>query len=235
MSQTLHADPKEIAKFDRIAAEWWDPKGRFAPLHQINPLRSQYIADTVVLEGARLLDVGCGGGILSEELTRRGAQVTGIDRSEKALAVARQHGSVSGVVVDYRLSSAQELAATDPEPFDAITCLEVLEHVPDVPDLLRTMHGLLKPGGTLFFATLNRTMKSYLMAIVGAEYILNWLPRGTHQWERFIKPSELIGALEEAGFAPQDLRGMSYSPLGNRYSLSHDLDVNYLGCARRPE
>jgi len=227
-------DPEEISKFEALAGEWWDPAGRFRPLHKINPLRLDYIAAKTALDGADVLDVGCGGGLLAEGMARLGAAVTAIDRSEKALAAARTHAKKKGIDVDYASGDAETWAASHTEYYDVITCLEVLEHVPDVPATLAACARMLRPGGVFFFATLNRTLKSYLFAIVGAEYLLGWLPRGTHRWERFVRPSELILHLERKGFEPEEIRGMEYDPLKRRFFLSRDPAVNYLGFARRP-
>jgi len=234
MSQELRYDPDEIQKFERIAAEWWDPHGRFKPLHRINPVRLDYIARQAELKGAEVLDVGCGGGLLAEGLAGRGAAVTGIDRSEKALGVARAHAAQGDVAVRYEASDAETWAEGHAEAYDIVTCLEVLEHVPDVPATIAACVRMLKPGGQFFFATLNRTPKSYLMAILGAEYVLGWLPKGTHRYEKFIRPSELVAAMRHGGLEPAQLRGMSYRILTDRFDLSDDLDVNYLGFARKP-
>ena len=229
--ETAHFDPQEIAKFEAIAAEWWDPKGRFKPLHQINPLRLDYIADRVDMKNATILDVGCGGGLLAEGMASRGATVTGIDRSEKALGVAQAHAAQSGVELQYVYNDAETWAESHAETYDAVTCLEVLEHVPDVPRTIAACASMLKPGGTLFFATLNRTPISYLKAIIGAEYVLGWLPKGTHQYSKFIRPSEMVQAIRLAGLEVEDIRGMSYQMFTDTFSLSDDLSVNYLGMA----
>ena len=229
-----HFDPSEIDKFEAIAAEWWNPDGRFKPLHRINPLRLDYIAGHVELANAKVLDVGCGGGLLAEGMAQRGADVTGIDRSQKALAVAEAHAGRSGVNVHYENSDAETWAEDHTTCYDVVTCLEVLEHVPDVPRTVAACAAMLKPGGAFFFATLNRTPKSYVMAIIGAEYIMGWLPKGTHQYSHFIRPSEMVSAIQAAGLKPEDMRGMSYRMWLDRFVLSRDLDVNYLGMARRP-
>jgi 2-polyprenyl-6-hydroxyphenyl methylase / 3-demethylubiquinone-9 3-methyltransferase len=234
MSHPLRYDPDEIQKFEAIAAEWWDPRGRFKPLHQINPVRLDYIARQTELGRAHVLDVGCGGGLLAEDMARRGAAVTGIDRSEKALGVARAHAAQGEVDVRYEASDAETWAEQHAGAYDVVTCLEVLEHVPDVEATIAACVRMLKPGGLFFFATLNRTPKSYLMAILGAEYVLGWLPRGTHRYEKFIRPSELFAAMRHGGLEPAELRGMSYRILTDRFELSDDLDVNYLGFARKP-
>lgn len=234
MSQALRFDPEEIQKFEAIAAEWWDPRGRFKPLHRINPIRLDYITRQVDLGQVAALDVGCGGGLLAEGMVSRGATVTGIDRSEKALGVARTHAAQSGVTVQYEASDAETWAEDHAAAYDIVTCLEVLEHVPDVEATVAACARMLKPDGLFFFATLNRTPKSYLMAILGAEYVLGWLPRGTHRYDKFIRPSELVAAMRHSGLEPRDLRGMSYRVLTDRFALSDDMDVNYLGFARNP-
>jgi ubiquinone biosynthesis O-methyltransferase len=227
-------DPEEIRKFEALAEEWWDPTGRFHPLHRIQPLRIEYIAGRMDLQGRAILDVGCGGGLLAEALALRGARVTGIDRSPKALAVARMHAQKSGVEVSYHESDAQTWAERHSASYDAVTCMEVLEHVPDVEGTIRACAEMLKPGGILFFATLNRTPEAWLKAVIGAEYILGWLPKGTHRYSKFIRPSELHAACRAAGLEVCELRGMSYRFLTNRFELSDDLAVNYLGMARKP-
>lgn len=231
--ETTFFDPQEIAKFEAIAAEWWDPSGRFKPLHQINPLRLDYIGEQINLSSAAILDVGCGGGLLAEGMAARGADVTGIDRSQKALAVAATHASQSGIEINYQLNDAETWAERHAAHYDAITCLEVLEHVPDVVRTLQACAAMLKPDGILFFATLNRTPTAYLKAIIGAEYILGWLPKGTHRYDKFIRPSEMVTALRRAGLEVEQLRGMSYQLLEDRFTLSDDLTVNYLGFAKK--
>jgi 2-polyprenyl-6-hydroxyphenyl methylase/3-demethylubiquinone-9 3-methyltransferase len=229
-----HFDPEEIAKFEAIAAEWWDPHGRFKPLHRINPIRLDYIGRQMKLEGASVLDVGCGGGLLAEGMAGRGAVVTGIDRSPKALGVARLHAEQSGTAVDYVENDAIHWAGEHAGAYDAVTCLEVLEHVPDVEATVAACADLIKPGGHFFFATLNRTPVSYLKAIIGAEYIMGWLPKGTHQYAKFIRPSELVSAMNHAGLETRELTGMSYRLLSDDFVLSKDLSVNYLGYAVKP-
>lgn len=229
--QTAHFDQQEIAKFEAMAEEWWDEHGKFKPLHKLNPLRLDYIARQVNLQGAALLDVGCGGGLLAEGLAARGAQVTGLDRSPKALGVARAHSAQSGVAVDYIENDAESWAVEHREAYDVITCLEVLEHVPDVARTVAACASMLKPGGHFFFATLNRTPMAYAKAILGAEYLLGWLPKGTHEYAKFIKPSEMNAALRAAGLKMEDLTGMGYAMLTDRFLLSDDLSVNCLGFA----
>ncbi|MDX8382497.1 MAG: bifunctional 2-polyprenyl-6-hydroxyphenol methylase/3-demethylubiquinol 3-O-methyltransferase UbiG [Ghiorsea sp.] len=234
LADSPFVDPEEIKRFEAIAAEWWDPQGRFKPLHQINPLRLDYIAQRIDLSQATVLDVGCGGGLLAEGMAQRGAMVTGVDRSPKALSVARLHAEQAGVAVDYQENDAETWAQTHPQTYDVVTCLEVLEHVPDVPRAVAACAAMLKPGGLFFFATLNRTPESYIKAILGAEYVLGWLPKGTHQYAKFIKPSEMIAAVRRADLQEKDMQGMSYALLSGHFYLSHHLDVNYLGFARKP-
>jgi len=226
-----HFDPEEIAKFEAMAKEWWDPHGKFKPLHMINPLRLDYINRQAGLKDKVVLDVGCGGGLLAEGMARRGATVSGIDRSPKALGVARLHSQHSGVAVSYEETDAETWAKEHAEGYDIVTCLEVLEHVPDIRSTIRACAAMLRPGGHFFFATLNRTPASFLKAIVGAELILGWLPRGTHDYDKFIRPSELNQAIRGAGLETVELRGMSYSLLTDRFTMSDDLSVNYLGVA----
>jgi 2-polyprenyl-6-hydroxyphenyl methylase/3-demethylubiquinone-9 3-methyltransferase len=224
----LNADPAELEKFGDLAHRWWDPTSEFKPLHDINPLRLDWIDQAVGLQGKRVLDVGCGGGLLSEGMATRGAQVTGIDLSEKPLGVARLHLLESGRQVDYRMVSVESLAAEMPGTFDAVTCLEMLEHVPDPASIVAACAALVRPGGQVFFSTLNRNPKSYLFAVIGAEYVLRMLPRGTHDFARFIKPSELTRWCKQAGLEPAEVTGMTYNPLTGRYALGRDTDVNYL-------
>jgi 2-polyprenyl-6-hydroxyphenyl methylase/3-demethylubiquinone-9 3-methyltransferase len=230
---TLNADPHELAKFGELAHRWWDPNSEFKPLHEINPLRLDWIESTAPLAGKKVLDVGCGGGLLSEGMAARGANVTGIDLSEKPLGVARLHLFESGLSVDYRLISAEAMAEAHPGEFDVVTCLEMLEHVPDPASIVGACAKLVKPGGGVFFSTLNRNPKSYLFAVVGAEYILNLLPRGTHDYAKFIKPAELSRQCRSAGLAVEEIRGMSYNPFSKVYSLGQDSSVNYLMRTRR--
>ncbi|MDR0775350.1 MAG: bifunctional 2-polyprenyl-6-hydroxyphenol methylase/3-demethylubiquinol 3-O-methyltransferase UbiG [Azonexus sp.] len=224
----LNADPAELEKFGDLAHRWWDPHSEFKPLHDINPLRIDWIDGIVGLAGKRVLDVGCGGGLLSEGMAARGADVTGIDLADKPLGVARLHLLESGRQVDYRKIAVEDLAAEMPATFDAVTCLEMLEHVPNPASVVAACARLVKPGGQVFFSTLNRNPKAYLFAVVGAEYLLRLLPRGTHDYARFIKPSELARWAKMAGLEPQELIGMSYNPLNQRYWLNRDSSVNYL-------
>lgn len=224
----------EIAKFEALASRWWDPQSEFKPLHDINPLRLAYIDSRVGLMGKRVIDVGCGGGILSESMAQRGADVTGIDMGEAPLSVAKLHGLESGVKVDYRQITAEQMAEQNPASFDVVTCLEMLEHVPDPASVIAACHKLVKPGGAVFFSTINRNPKSYLFAILGAEYLLRLLPKGTHDYANFIQPSELEAWARHAGLEMHDLTGMTYNPLTRHYSLGRDLSVNYLGYSTRP-
>ncbi|MBN8282443.1 bifunctional 2-polyprenyl-6-hydroxyphenol methylase/3-demethylubiquinol 3-O-methyltransferase UbiG [Zoogloea sp.] len=229
----MNADPAELQKFSDLAHRWWDPESEFKPLHQINPLRLDWIDTTVSLNGKKVVDIGCGGGILAESMASRGAEVTGVDLSEKALGVARLHLYESGETVNYRHISAEDIARESPASFDVVTCMEMLEHVPDPASTIRACATLVKPGGKVFFSTLNRNLKAYLLAVVGAEYVLNLLPRGTHEYAKFIKPSELSRYVREAGLNVEELRGMSYNPLTKIYALGQDTDVNYLMCTSR--
>lgn len=230
----LNADPAELEKFGDLAHRWWDPNSEFKPLHDINPLRLDWIEANVGLAGKNILDVGCGGGLLSEGMAGRGAKVTGIDLSEKPLGVARLHLLESGLKVDYRKIAVEEMAEEAPGSFDAVTCLEMLEHVPNPSSVITACARLVKPGGQVFFSTLNRNPKSYLFAVIGAEYILKMLPKGTHDYARFIKPSELTRWTKLASLEPDELIGMSYNPLSQQYSLGSDTSVNYLMRATRP-
>ncbi|MDR0380029.1 MAG: bifunctional 2-polyprenyl-6-hydroxyphenol methylase/3-demethylubiquinol 3-O-methyltransferase UbiG [Candidatus Accumulibacter sp.] len=228
-----NADPSELEKFDRTAHRWWDPQSEFKPLHEINPLRLNWIEQHVVLAGRTALDVGCGGGILAEGLARRGADVTGIDLSGQALGVARLHLLESGEKVDYRLMAVEELARQTPGAFDVVTCMELLEHVPDPASIVAACSALVRPGGHVFFSTLNRNLKSHLFAIVGAEYVLGLLPRGTHEYARFVRPSELSRWARNAGLEPGELIGLTRNLLSGEYRLCGDTDVNYLMYAVR--
>ncbi|AWI77377.1 bifunctional 3-demethylubiquinol 3-O-methyltransferase/2-polyprenyl-6-hydroxyphenol methylase [Parazoarcus communis] len=230
---TLNADPAELQKFSDLAHRWWDPASEFKPLHEINPLRLNWIDDIASLAGKDVLDIGCGGGILSEGMASLGATVTGIDLSEKALGVARLHLFESGQKVDYRLVSAEAFAEESPARFDVVTCMEMLEHVPDPASTIAACAKLVKPGGHVFFSTLNRNLKAYALAIIGAEYLLKLLPRGTHEYAKFIKPSELSRYSRNAGLTPQTLTGMNYNPLTKVYALGRNTDVNYLLHTRR--
>lgn len=233
--RTVNVDPAELAKFSSQAAHWWDPKGDFAPLHAINPLRLDWLRNLAgSLDGQAILDVGCGGGILAESMALEGGKVTGIDLAAESLTVARLHGLESGVEVDYREISAEGLANQKPGHYDIVTCMEMLEHVPDPGSVVQACATLVKPGGWVFLSTLNRNPKSFAQAILAAEYILNLVPRGTHDYGSFIRPSELAAALREAGLDIISLSGLSYNPLSRVYSLIDDTSVNYLMAARRP-
>ncbi|BAL25849.1 bifunctional 2-polyprenyl-6-hydroxyphenol methylase/3-demethylubiquinol 3-O-methyltransferase UbiG [Azoarcus sp. KH32C] len=223
-----NADPAELQKFSDLAHRWWDPTSEFKPLHEINPLRLRWIDQKASLAGKRVLDIGCGGGILSESMAALGATVTGIDLSEKALGVARLHLFESGLKVDYQHTSAEAFAAQNAGSFDVVTCMEMLEHVPDPASTIAACAKLVRPGGHVFFSTINRNFKAYLFAVVGAEYILKLLPRGTHEYGKFIKPSELARYARDAGLETTELLGMSYNPIAKTYSLGQDTDVNYL-------
>ncbi|MGE0079915.1 MAG: bifunctional 2-polyprenyl-6-hydroxyphenol methylase/3-demethylubiquinol 3-O-methyltransferase UbiG [Thiohalomonadaceae bacterium] len=228
-----NVDPVEINKFAALASRWWDRNSEFKPLHDINPLRVDYVDQRAGLAGKQVLDVGCGGGILAEGMAARGARVMGIDMAEASLEVARLHLLESGFEVDYRYVSVEELAEERPASFDVVTCMEMLEHVPDPVSVVAACARLVKPGGQVFFSTINRTPKSYLFAIVGAEYVLRLLPKGTHNYAKFIRPSELESWSRHAGLAMQDLTGMSYNPFSRQYSLGRDLEVNYLAYSVR--
>ena len=227
-------DPAELAKFSALAHRWWDPTSEFRPLHEINPLRLAHIEGLVGgLQGKAIVDVGCGGGILAEAMAAKGARVTGIDLADKPLKVAMLHKAETNSGVDYRLVAAEALAEEMPGAFDIVTCMEMLEHVPDPASTVAACARLAKPGGWVFFSTINRNPKSFLLAIVGAEYVLNLLPKGTHEYARFIKPSELANHCRAAGLESQDLTGMTYNPLTRLYSLGRDVDVNYILGTRR--
>jgi len=228
-----NADPIELEKFSQLAHKWWDPNSEFKPLHQINPLRLGYIDRAVSLAGKTVLDVGCGGGILSEALADAGATVTGIDLADKSLSVAKLHLLESSKQVEYRKVAAESLAEERPAHYDVVTCMEMLEHVPDPAAIVAACAKLVKPGGHVFFSTLNRNPKSYLFAIIGAEYVLNLLPLGTHDYAKFIKPSELAQWCRNAGLGVSEVTGMSYNPLDKSYSLGRDTSVNYLLASQR--
>lgn len=226
--EQVNVDHAEVSKFEELASRWWDPHSEFKPLHEINPLRLGYIKGFTSLEGKEILDVGCGGGILSESLAACGAKVTGIDMGEAPLQVARLHLLESGLEVNYERIPVERLAEERPASFDVITCMEMLEHVPDPASVVRACAKLVRPGGQLFFSTINRNPKSYLFAIVGAEYLLQLLPKGTHDYAKFIRPSELSAWVREAGLESLDIKGLSYNPLTQHYRLGDDVDVNYM-------
>ncbi len=224
----VNVDANEIAKFEKLASRWWDPSSEFKPLHDINPLRLDYIDLHASLAGKTVIDIGCGGGILAESMAARGANVTGIDMGNAPLAVARLHLKESGQTVDYQHTTAEDFASQHAQQFDIVTCMEMLEHVPDPASTIGACAELVKPGGHVFFSTINRHPKAWLLAIVGAEYILNLLPRGTHEYNNFIKPSELVRWARHAELTPRDMTGMHYNPLLRQYSLAPGVDVNYL-------
>jgi len=232
---TDNVDLAELAKFNSLASRWWDTEGEFGALHEINPLRLDWIRQHTKLAGCKAVDIGCGGGILAESMAAAGAAVTGIDMAEGPLAVARLHRLESGIEVDYRESTAEALAEAEPGAYDVVTCLEMLEHVPDPSQVVRSCAELVRPGGHIFFSTINRSPKSFLFAIVGAEYVLRLLPRGTHEYEKFIRPSELETWSRQAGLELRSSIGMHYNPLTKEYSLGPNLDVNYLMYFQRPE
>ena len=225
---TANFDPQEIAKFEALASRWWDPQSEFKPLHDINPLRLEYIDRRAGLNGKKVIDIGCGGGILAESMAAKGAQVTGIDMGEAPLAVARLHLLESGVSVDYQKITAEEYATANAASLDVVTCMEMLEHVPDPASTIAACAKLAKPGANVFFSTINRNPKAFLFAIVGAEYVLNMLPKGTHEYKKFIRPSELEAWCRQAGLKVREITGMTYNPLSKRYSLGGDVNVNYL-------
>jgi 2-polyprenyl-6-hydroxyphenyl methylase / 3-demethylubiquinone-9 3-methyltransferase len=229
-------DPAEIAKFEALAHRWWDLESEFKPLHEINPLRSNYIDEQSPVAGTTLLDVGCGGGILCEAMAQRGATVSGIDMGQAPLSVAKLHQLESGVEVNYRQCTAEQLADQEPGQYDIVTCLEMLEHVPSPESVVNACARLTKPGGHLYFSTINRNPKSYLFSIIGAEYVLKLLPKGTHEYGKFIKPSELAKSIRDAGLLLSDMTGMTYNPITKRYRLNtNDVDVNYLVHAKKPD
>jgi 2-polyprenyl-6-hydroxyphenyl methylase/3-demethylubiquinone-9 3-methyltransferase len=226
--EQINVDQAEVSKFEELAARWWDPHSEFKPLHQINPLRLDYIDRIAPLAGKKVLDVGCGGGILSESMAAKGAQVTGIDMGEAPLKVARLHLLESGLDITYERIPVERLAAEQPATFDVVTCMEMLEHVPDPASVVEACSRLVRPGGHVFFSTINRNPKSYLFAIIGAEYLLKLLPKGTHDFAKFIRPSELSGWIRQTPLQSVDMTGLSYNPLTREYSLSKDVDVNYM-------
>ena len=233
MSVGANADRTELAKFDALAARFWDSHGDFRPLHLLNPVRLQFIASRTSLSGRRVLDVGCGGGLLSESLARAGAEVTGIDLAPGMIEVARLHAAESGLAIDYRITAADELAQKSPGHFEVVTCMEMLEHVPDPAAMTATLARLLAPGGALYVSTLNRNLKSFLLAIVGAEYLLRLIPPGTHEYERLIRPSELARWARHAGLTLVEVAGIEFNPLSGHVALSSDVSVNYLAHLRR--
>ena len=235
MSKTQNVDPNEIRKFEELASRWWDRNSEFKPLHDINPLRANWIDALAPVAEKKILDVGCGGGILCEALAQRGANVTGIDMGEAPLAVGNLHSLESGVSVTYEQSTAEDYAGSHAEAFDTVTCLEMLEHVPDPGSVVSACAAMTKPGGTLFFSTINRNPKAYLLAIIGVEYVLRMLPRGTHEYSKFIRPSELGQWIRDAGLDIDQMTGLLYNPITKTYKLDErDVDVNYLICARKP-
>lgn len=233
--QNSNVDQNELDKFEAIASRWWDPQGEFKPLHEINPLRLDYIDGIAGLKGKQVIDVGCGGGILSESMALRGANVTGIDMGESPLSVARLHLHETGAEVEYVQSTAEDFAVAHAGRFDVVTCMELLEHVPDPLSTIRACAQLAKPGGIVFFSTINRNPKAYALAVLGAEYLLRMLPRGTHDYAKFIKPSELDKWGRQAGLSLQDIKGISYSPLSQSFSVTGDVSVNYMACMVVPD
>ncbi len=230
-----NVDPAELEKFQALASRWWDPHSEFRPLHEINPLRLDWIDRIASLSGKRALDVGCGGGILAEAMAQRGAQVRGIDLAERSLQVAELHALESGTTAEYERIAAEDLAAREPGAWDVVTCMEMLEHVPDPGSTVRACANLVRPGGWVFFSTINRNPKAFMLAIVGGEYLLRMLPRGTHEYEKFIRPSELAAAARRSGLEAVEVIGMTYNPITRRYRLdARDVDVNYLAAFRRP-
>lgn len=233
-SQELNVDSAEIAKFERLAARWWDMEGEFKPLHDLNPLRANFIDERAAVAEKNLVDIGCGGGILCEAMAQRGAKVTGIDMGDAPLEVAKLHSLESGVNVDYQKTTAEQFAATHPEQFDIVTCLEMLEHVPDPAQTIAACAKLVKPGGDIFFSTINRNPKAYLLAVIGAEHVLKMLPKGTHDYDKFIRPSELAQWMRQADLELVEMSGMTYNPLTKHYKLnSKDVSVNYIVHARK--
>ena len=234
MTQTANIDPAEIKKFEDLASRWWDKQGEFKPLHELNPLRLNFINSSSPLDSQTVCDIGCGGGILSESMAQCGATVTGIDMGKAPLSVARLHAMENELEIDYQQITAEDLAQQKPSEFDVISCMEMLEHVPDPASIIKASFTLLKPGGSAYFSTINRNPKSYLFAIVGAEYVMKMLPRGTHDFAKFIRPSELDEWARAAGFELVNLSGVSYNPFTGLYSQSHDVNVNYMVHYRRP-
>ncbi|MDT7525023.1 MAG: bifunctional 2-polyprenyl-6-hydroxyphenol methylase/3-demethylubiquinol 3-O-methyltransferase UbiG [Pseudidiomarina maritima] len=235
MTTSSNVDPAEIEKFSAIASRWWDPAGEFKPLHQINPLRLDFIqAACDGVFGSRIVDIGCGGGLLAEGLARAGAQVTGIDLAEQSLQVARLHALESQLQIDYQFIPAEQLAASEPGQFDVVTCLEMLEHVPNPAAIVQAAADLVKPGGKVFFSTLNRNLKSWLLGIVAAEYVLQWVPKGTHQHQKFIQPAELLRMTDAAGLVAQSMTGLHYLPWRGFYLDQNNVDVNYIVCLTKP-
>lgn len=230
----MNADPHEIQKFSDLAHRWWDPTSEFRPLHDINPLRLEWINARALLSGRKVIDIGCGGGILAESMAKKGADVTGIDLSEKALKVADLHSLESGVKVRFQLIAAEAMAAQEAGQYDVVTCMEMLEHVPDPASIVRAAATLVKPGGHVFFSTLNRNPKAYLYAVVGAEYLLRMLPKGTHDYDKFITPAELSQFVRQAGLQLDGMKGLGYNPLTKLYSLNDDTSVNYMMACSRP-
>ena len=230
-----NVDPAEIKKFNDLASRWWDPTGDFKPLHDLNPLRSEYIADLLELEGVQAIDIGCGGGILAEALAKKGAQVTGIDMGEAPLAVARIHAAEAQLEITYQQITAEQIAAEQPESYDLVCCMEMLEHVPDPASVIQSCADLAKPGATLTFSTINRNPKSFLFAVVGAEYVLGLLPRGTHEYKKFIRPSELSSWCRQAGLNVEEVLGVTYNPISKEFAISQtDVSINYMIRASKP-
>jgi len=233
-TQAENVDPKEVAKFDEVAFRWWDPESEFKPLHEINPLRLKFIDQNASLSGKTVIDVGCGGGILSESMAKSGATVSGIDMGKGPIEIAKLHLLESGLTIDYQQISVEEYAEQHPEKFDVVTCMEMLEHVPDPASIIHACAKMLKPGGAIFFSTLNRKPKSYVHAILGAEYFLKMLTPGTHDYKKFIKPSELANWMRSADLDIVSMKGLSYNPIAKNYKITDDIDVNYMIYARKP-